>query len=219
MLNWISCRWKIRWGTLTYYWTQIIVILGVLVLQSLMRIVTVSSLEPNCNYVQRYSAAIIRVRKMKVSAVFVVNFGGVLPSSFNSYKFLLILWFCYVRIDENALTEWEAVSHPYQSADVLFPTSLQSQQTASMAGGLVTSAVNTVTSFWRVFTAKNTWGHRAWPMHGNTCSPIIDCNSICSKFEFLSYYYVRFFFFLILQISNLNPVEREKKRKQNITRK
>lgn len=56
--------------------------------------------------------------------------------------------------DENALpTEWEAVSHPHQPPEILFPTQLQNpQQTASIAGGLVTSAVQSVASIWRVFT-------------------------------------------------------------------
>lgn len=56
--------------------------------------------------------------------------------------------------DENALpTEWEAVSHPHQPTEILFPTHLQNpQQTASIAGGLVTSAVQSVASIWRVFT-------------------------------------------------------------------
>lgn len=56
--------------------------------------------------------------------------------------------------DENSLpTEWEAVSHPHSPAEIVFPTHLQNpQQTASIAGGLVTSAVQSVASIWRVFT-------------------------------------------------------------------
>lgn len=56
--------------------------------------------------------------------------------------------------DENALpTEWEAVSHPQQPPEIIFPGHMQNQQqTASIAGGLMTSAVASVASIWRVFT-------------------------------------------------------------------
>lgn len=58
--------------------------------------------------------------------------------------------------DENTLpTEWEAVSHPHQGPEIIFPPHVQnSQQTASMAGGLMTSAVQSMASIWRVFTNK-----------------------------------------------------------------
>lgn len=56
--------------------------------------------------------------------------------------------------DENVLpTEWEAVMHPHQGPEIIFPPHVQnSQQTASMAGGLMTSAVQSMASIWRVFT-------------------------------------------------------------------
>lgn len=59
--------------------------------------------------------------------------------------------------DENALaTEWEAVSHPHQPPDLIFPSNMQNpQQTASVAGGLVTSAVQSVASIWRVFSNRH----------------------------------------------------------------
>lgn len=63
------------------------------------------------------------------------------------------------HLDEGTLpTEWEAVLHPQPqtNTDVLFPPNMQNtQQTASMAGGLVTSAVQSVASIWRVFTTGN----------------------------------------------------------------
>lgn len=72
-------------------------------------------------------------------------------------KFLLFSIFFYRSIDENALpTEWEAVSHPQQPSEILFPPNMQNtQQTVSVAGGLVTSAVQSVASIWRVFTTGN----------------------------------------------------------------
>lgn len=63
------------------------------------------------------------------------------------------LFFITVFADENALpTEWEAVSHPHQPPEIIFPTNLQNPQQTSVAGGLVTSAVQSVASIWRVFT-------------------------------------------------------------------
>lgn len=66
----------------------------------------------------------------------------------------LILKFLFFILDENALpNEWETVSHQHQPPDIIYPAHLQNpQQTASIAGGLVTSAVQSVASIWRVFT-------------------------------------------------------------------
>lgn len=59
-----------------------------------------------------------------------------------------------VLLDDGALpTEWEAVSHPHQPPDLVFPSNSQNpQQTGSVAGGFVTSAVQ---SIWRVLTTGN----------------------------------------------------------------
>lgn len=67
---------------------------------------------------------------------------------------MAFIFYLFIFLDENALpTEWEAVSHPHQPTEILFSTQLQNpQQTASIAGGLVTSAVQSVASIWRVFT-------------------------------------------------------------------
>lgn len=55
------------------------------------------------------------------------------------------------KADDGALpTEWEAVSH--QPPDLSLPSSSQNpQQTASVAGGFVSSAVQ---SIWRVFNRQ-----------------------------------------------------------------
>lgn len=57
-------------------------------------------------------------------------------------------------IDDGAFpTEWEAVSHPHQPPDLsLQSNSPNPQQTASVAGGFVSSAVQ---SIWRVLTTGN----------------------------------------------------------------
>lgn len=57
-------------------------------------------------------------------------------------------------IDDGTLpTEWEAVSHPQQQPpDLALPSNSQNpQQTASVAGGFVSSAV----SIWRALTTGN----------------------------------------------------------------
>lgn len=57
--------------------------------------------------------------------------------------------------DDGALpTEWEAVSHPHQPPDLALPSTnpQNPQQTASVAGGFVQSAVQ---SIWRVLTTGN----------------------------------------------------------------
>lgn len=58
------------------------------------------------------------------------------------------------NLDENSIAnEWEAVSHPHQPPEIHYPPHLQNpQQTVSTANGLVTSAVQSVASIWRVFT-------------------------------------------------------------------
>lgn len=61
----------------------------------------------------------------------------------------------FVLLDDGTLpTEWEAVSHPQQQPPDLQlpnPNSPNPQQTASVAGGFVSSAV----SIWRALTTGN----------------------------------------------------------------
>lgn len=56
--------------------------------------------------------------------------------------------------DDGALPiEWEAVQHPHQPPDLALPSVSQNpQQTASVAGGFVSSAVQ---SIWRALTTGN----------------------------------------------------------------